>query len=109
MNPLRFLVRFSVFLVVFASALSLRAADGPPNIVLLLSDDQAWTDYGFMGHEYIETPHLDALAKRSAVFPRGYVPTALCRPSLATLATGLYVHQHKISGNDPAIKKKMKK
>ncbi|MCB1228667.1 MAG: sulfatase [Verrucomicrobiae bacterium] len=109
MNPLRFLVRFSVFLVVFASALSLRAADGPPNIVLLLSDDQAWTDYGFMGHEYIETPHLDALAKRSAVFPRGYVPTALCRPSLATLATGLYVHQHKISGNDPAILPGMKK
>src|SRR5690606_20752715 len=72
-------------------------------IVLLLSDDQSWTDYSFMGHEYIETPHLDSLAERSAVFRRGYVPTALCRPSLMTLATGLYNHQHKVSGNDPSL------
>ena len=34
-----------------------------PNIVLILSDDQAWTDYGFMGHPVIKTPHLDQLAK----------------------------------------------
>jgi len=77
-------------------------ADSPPNIVLILSDDQSWTDYGFMGHDQIETPNLDRLAANSAVFKRGYVPTALCRPSLATLATGLYAHQHKISGNDPS-------
>jgi len=74
----------------------------PPNIVFILADDQAWTDYGFMGHPLIQTPNLDALAARSAVFPRGHVPTALCRPSLATLITGLYAHQHKISGNDPS-------
>ena len=73
-----------------------------PNIVLILSDDQSWTDYSFMGHEHIATPHLDKLAERSAVFRRGYVPTALCRPSLMTLATGLYTHQHMITGNDPS-------
>ncbi|MEM9282190.1 MAG: sulfatase [Verrucomicrobiota bacterium] len=73
-----------------------------PNIVLILSDDQSWTDYGFMGHEHIETPHLDRLAERSAKFGRGYVPTALCRPSLMTLATGRYAHQHLVSGNDPS-------
>lgn len=73
-----------------------------PNIVLILSDDQSWTDYSFMGHEHIQTPHLDKLAGRSAVFRRGYVPTALCRPSLMTLATGLYTHQHMITGNDPS-------
>ncbi len=78
-------------------------AEQPPNIVFIVSDDHAWTDYGFMGHAQIETPHLDALAKQSAVFTRGYVPTALCRPALATLITGKYAHQHKISGNDPAI------
>ena len=73
----------------------------PPNIVFIISDDQAWTDYGFMGHPQIDTPHLDRLAGRSAVFTRGYVPTALCRPSLATFITGKYAHQHRISGNDP--------
>ncbi len=79
--------------------------DGPsikkPNIVLILSDDQGWRDYGFMGHEIIETPHLDRLASQSVVFTRGYVPAPICRPSLMTLTTGLYPHQHKITGNDP--------
>lgn len=77
-------------------------AETKPNIVYIISDDQAWTDYGFMGHKQIETPNLDKLAANSAVFTRGYVPTALCRPALATFASGMYVHQHKVSGNDPA-------
>ena len=79
-----------------------RAAQDRPNIVLILSDDQSWTDYSFMGHEQIDTPRIDRLAGESAAFTRAYVPTALCRPSLMTLATGLYVHQHRTSGNDPA-------
>lgn len=96
----------SLFAFTFAllAALAVSAADPqPPNIVFIISDDHAWTDYGFMGHRQIETPHLDKLAARSALFTRGYVPTALCRPALATFATGLYAHQHKISGNDPSL------
>ncbi|HRX82005.1 MAG TPA: sulfatase-like hydrolase/transferase, partial [Pirellulaceae bacterium] len=73
-----------------------------PNIVMIISDDQAWNDYGFMRHEAIETPHLDRLAAESVVFERGYVPTGLCRPSLMTLITGLYAYQHKTTGNDPS-------
>ncbi len=79
------------------------AAD-KPNIVLLLSDDQSWTDYSFMGHPHVKTPHIDTLAGESIVFPRGYVPTALCRPSLMTLATGHYAHRHGVTGNDPSPK-----
>ena len=79
-----------------------RAAEAkPPNVLLIISDDQAWTDFGFMGHPTIRTPSLDRLAAQSLVFSRGYVPTALCRPSLATLSTGLYPHQHRTVGNDP--------
>lgn len=90
--------------VAFAGLFSfIRAADAPPNIVYLISDDQAWTDYGFMGHPQVETPNLDKLASRSALFSRGYVPTALCRPALATFANGLYAHQHGVTGNDPAV------
>ncbi len=73
----------------------------PPNVLLIVSDDQAWTDFGFMGHPTIRTPHLDALAAESATFTAGYVPTSLCRPSLVTLLTGLYPHQHGVTGNDP--------
>ncbi|MCL4852117.1 MAG: sulfatase [Bryobacteraceae bacterium] len=90
-------------LCLFVQTAALAAEPKRPNIVLIISDDHAWTDYGFMGHPQIETPNLDKLAAGSAVFTRGYVPTALCRPALATLATGLYAHQHRISGNDPAL------
>ncbi|MEM9586741.1 MAG: sulfatase-like hydrolase/transferase [Planctomycetota bacterium] len=76
------------------------SADERPNIVLILSDDQAWTDYGFMGHPEIETPHLDRLARQSLLFERGYVAAPLCRPSLASMLTGLHPHQHGIAGND---------
>lgn len=72
-----------------------------PNVVMIVADDMGWTDFGFMGHKVVETPHLDKLAAESAVFPNGYVPTSLCRASLATLLTGLFAHQHKICCNDP--------
>lgn len=78
-----------------------QAAARPPNILMIISDDQAWRDFGFMGHEIIKTPRLDKLAAESAVFPWGYVPSSLCRPSLASMITGLYPHEHKITGNDP--------
>ena len=78
-------------------------ATKPPNVVLIISDDQSWTDYGFMEHEAIETPNIDRLARQSRLFKRGYVPTSLCCPSLATLITGLYPHQNGITGNEPPI------
>ncbi len=93
---------FALLAIVLVSAGSLAADQPLPNIVLILSDDQGYTDYGFMGHPEIETPHLDALARESTLFRRGYVPTALCRPALMTLITGLYSHQNKTTGNDPA-------
>ena len=76
------------------------SANSSPNIVFILSDDQAWTDYGFMGHPDIKTPHLDKLAENSLVFERGYVAAPLCRPSLASMATGLFPFEHGVAGND---------
>ncbi len=96
-----FATLFAFFVTTATTTVS--AAD-KPNIVLIISDDQAWNDYGFMGHEVVQTPHLDDLARESVVFKRGYVPTALCRPSLVTLVTGHYAHAHGVTGNDPSPK-----
>ena len=71
-----------------------------PNIVVILSDDQAWADYGFMGHPDIQTPHLDQLAASGLRFDRGYVAAPICRPSLASMVTGQYSYIHGITGND---------
>lgn len=72
-----------------------------PNVVVIISDDHAWTDYGFMGHPQIKTPRLDRLASESLTFTRGYVPSSLCCPSLASIISGLYPHQNKVTSNDP--------
>jgi len=93
--------RLLLTLVGLLIAFPLWAADRPPNIVFIISDDHGWMDYGFMGHKHIRTPHIDRLAGLSLTLPRGYVPSSLCCPSLATILTGLYPHQHKITGNDP--------
>src|SRR5262249_22290523 len=87
-------------LVLLAASAPLLASE-KPNVVLIVGDDWGWTDFGFMGSKEVETPHLDKLAAGGAVFPNGYVPTSLCRASLATLLTGTYAPQHKICSNDP--------
>jgi uncharacterized sulfatase len=71
-----------------------------PNIVFILSDDQSYTDYSFMGHKHIQTPNIDKMADEALTFTRGYVPTSLCSPSLATIITGKYPRHHNILGND---------
>ena len=93
---LRWLSLWTVFCLATSHSLA-----APPNVVLIVSDDQAWTDYRFMGHPHILTPRLDQLARESLVFRRGYGTSSLCCPSLASLITGKYPHQHKITSNDP--------
>jgi uncharacterized sulfatase len=60
-----------------------------------------------MGHPVVHTPNLDRLAGQGLVYTKGYVPASLCCPSLASLVTGLYPHQHGITGNDPPNPKKL--
>lgn len=94
-------VAFIVLLLIAWLAVVETAGAKPPNVLLIISDDQAWTDFGFMGHEVIATPHLDRLAAEGATFTRGYVPTSLCRASLASIISGRYAHEHRITSNDP--------
>ncbi|NBV49424.1 MAG: hypothetical protein EBR95_10410 [Verrucomicrobia bacterium] len=71
---------------------------------MIVSDDHAWFDYGFMGSKAVSTPHLDKLAAESRAFPRGYVTNSLCGPSLASMLTGRHVHRHGLTGsNDPFV------
>ena len=101
-NPRASLLGF-VLGILASAALSAADIAPQPNILVIISDDQAWQDYGFMGHPHIATPALDKLAAQSLTFQRGYSPVPLCRPSLASITTGLYPHQHGVTGNDPAL------
>ena len=79
------------------------ARRNPPNVVLIVSDDAGWADFGFQGNETIRTPRLDSIAAEGVRFAQGYVTAAVCSPSRAGLLTGRYQqrfgHQHNFAGN----------
>ncbi|MEZ6052973.1 MAG: sulfatase-like hydrolase/transferase [Planctomycetaceae bacterium] len=101
MNWISKLVSLNVMIVCGSEVPTLAAEIRPPNIVMIIADDQGYDDFGFMGNSQVSTPHLDRLAANSARYVNGYLPTSVCRPSLATLLTGLYPHQHGIHFNHP--------
>lgn len=95
------LARLLATLLLAGPASSLAAEPTRPNIVMIVSDDHLWSDYSFLGNRDVRTPNIDRLAAESLTFTRGYVPSSLCCPSLASIVTGLYPHQHGITSNDP--------
>ena len=54
--------------LLLSAAFAARAESAAQNVVLILSDDQHWRDYGFMGHEHLQDTTLDRLASESLVF-----------------------------------------
>lgn len=93
-----------LLLLLLTLAFSVHAVEPRPNIILIISDDQGFPDYGFMGHSIVKTPHLDRLASQSQLFTCSYT-MSLCSPSLACLLTGKLPHQNGITGNDLASMK----
>lgn len=81
------------------AALLLTACDPPreasdtPNLVLVISDDHGYPDFGFMGSPYVKTPNLDRVARQGLLFTNGFVTASVCRPSLRSLLTGLHPYQ----------------
>ncbi len=86
-----------------AATRSARAQANPTgkrrNVVLILTDDQRFDALGCMGHPFLETPHLDALARDGALCENAFVTTALCSPSRASILTSLYAHAHGVLDN----------
>ncbi len=72
---------------------------GQPNIVLLISDDDDYEHFGFMGDNIARTPTLDKLSEAGTLFTTAYCPASVCRPSLAGILTGRLPQQHGIYSN----------
>jgi arylsulfatase A len=66
------------------------AAEGPPNILLILVDDLGWTDLGCFGSRFYETPHIDRLASQGMKFTQAYSACTVCSPTRAAILTGKY-------------------
>ncbi|MBI3697957.1 MAG: sulfatase [Acidobacteria bacterium] len=81
--------RREFFRITAGAATALRAADRPPNIVLIFADDLGYGDLGCYGGS-IRTPNLDRLAAEGVRFTHFYSANPLCSPSRASLMTGRY-------------------
>jgi arylsulfatase A-like enzyme len=96
--------RFLPFLFVAGAccnALSAQqATPEPPNILLIVSDDAGWADFGFHGAADGFTPRLDQLASQGVVCEQAYVSASVCCPSRAGLMTGRYQQRfgHEFNG-----------
>lgn len=69
----------------------------PPNVVLIITDDQGYGDLGLHGNDQINTSHLDRLGRESIRFDRFFV-SPLCAPTRASLLTGRYSLRTGVSG-----------
>ncbi len=61
----------------------------PPNVLLIMSDDQGWGDLSRHGNPNVRTPNIDQLATEGVSFDRFFV-SAVCSPTRAELLTGRY-------------------
>ncbi|WP_296704207.1 arylsulfatase [Algoriphagus sp.] len=72
---------FSYELSAFAQSL--------PNVIVIITDDQGYGDFGFTGNPHVSTPTLDKLAQQSIEFTNFYV-SPVCAPTRSSLMTGRY-------------------
>jgi len=82
MKPLSFVLTFGLLLGIASGAAE------KPNILLIVSDDAGYSDFGFQGSKEIPTPHLDKLSAGGLRLTQGYVAGCVCSPSRAALLTG---------------------
>jgi len=90
--------RLLLLLAVFALAAPLSAAPRPPNIVIILTDDQGYADVGVFGAKGFVTPNLDRMAAEGRKFTNFHVAQPVCSASRAALLTGCYPNRIGIHG-----------
>ena len=82
-------MRWLLSALLLALPASLFAADTPPNVLIVITDDQGFGDLGAHGNPVLKTPNLDTFAKESVWLKNFYV-SPVCSPTRASLLTGLY-------------------
>jgi len=81
----------AVLVVVFASLCAgafAHAQTTRPNIISIVTDDQAMWSIGAYGNTESRTPNMDRLAREGARFTNAFCATPVCSPSRASFLTG---------------------
>jgi arylsulfatase A-like enzyme len=85
-SPLLLVMSFPALVTPSRAAADVRK----PNVLIILSDDVGWAEFGFQGNKDIPTPHIDSIAKNGIRCTQGYVSGPYCSPTRAGLMTGRY-------------------
>jgi arylsulfatase A-like enzyme len=92
-------LKFTLILVALLCTFSARSTNKElPNIVIIFTDDQGYSDVGVYGAEGFSTPNLDEIANDGMKFTDFYVGSSVCSPSRAALLTGCYPQRVGIPG-----------
>lgn len=62
---------------------------GRPNFIVIFTDDQTYRAIGYNNSE-VQTPELDALAKKGIIFNKAFTASPVCTASRASILTGLF-------------------
>ena len=76
-----------LFILAFALVLTTKLFAQKPNIIIIMTDDQGWSDVGFNGNTTVKTPNLDQLASEGVILDRFYSAGPVCSPTRASLLT----------------------
>ncbi len=74
-----------------------------PNILWICTDQQRFDTLGCAGNNFVNTPHIDALAANSAHLEKSYVQSPVCMPSRASFLTGRYPRTTRLRQNGQTI------
>lgn len=83
------------------SLAALAANNNKPNIIVFLTDDAGYADYGFMGSTDMITPNIDSIAANGVYFTDAHVTGSTCCPSRAGILTGRYQQRFGHEQNGP--------
>lgn len=86
---MRFLFLAGLVSALFLHGCSTSSEPAPPNVIIILTDDQGWGDLSVHGNSNISTPNIDELSSSGASLENFYV-CAVCSPTRAELLTGRY-------------------
>jgi len=76
----------------FSLVLQVAGESERPNMIVINVDELRWDGLSITGHPFVETPHIDRLAREGMLMENSFVVTPLCGPSRGSLMTGQYAH-----------------
>jgi arylsulfatase A-like enzyme len=76
--------------LLLAATMAVKGAPTPPNLLLIVTDDQGRGDYSAYGTRDLQTPSLDRLFQEGMTFDNFYANSCVCSPTRAALLTGCH-------------------